>query len=946
MASPRFAKPLADYAEQVWQRLDDDVRSRWSTAEQAVIQQLIAVSPFIERCIDAQQEQALQFDAKQQVKVVPVAEYPNLIRDALQQCDDEQQAQLQLRRIRQRLMCSLAAADILGQLTLAEMLEHLSCLADSFIETTLNWLEARYRERHGTPVDEAGEAQSLLTIAMGKLGGCELNFSSDIDLIFCYPEQGETTGAKKSIDNSVFFTKLAQALVACLDTQTADGQVFRIDLRLRPFGQSGPLVASFAALEHYYQEQGRDWERYAMVKARLIGAVDDQSQALEAMLRPFVYRRYIDFSVIDALRKMKALIRQESARRGMHNNIKLGPGGIREIEFITQSFQLIRGGQERRLQTRSLYAALEMIESLGLLEQETVASLLQSYNYLRKVEHGLQQIDDEQTQRLPADELNQQRLAWICGYESWAACETEIKTRMEAVHHIFRAIIGDEALHEDESHSELQLLWQDLINDEDAIELLTDYCEADAEAIWLMVKQLRADFRRRGSGPRGRKAIAKLLPVLLEQILAQPQPKIMVERILQVLQRIASRTAYLELLLENPGAREQLLKLCRASAWMTEQIAQFPLLLDELIDPQHLYQLPSLTEYPKLLSEYLLRIPEQDLETQMDVLRQARQSLQLKIAAADISGALPLMKVSDHLSYLAEAVLAHVVQLAWQQLASKHGTPPNRSIENTGFAVLAYGKLGGLELGYGSDLDLVFVSDADYSDTTDGIKPIEVQQFYLRLAQRILHLFTTRTLIGILYDIDMRLRPSGKSGLLVSRCDTFNSYLEDAAWTWEKQALVRARPVYGPPELRAKLEGIRRSILMTPRDTDELKQDVLAMRQKMRSAAQPAPAGAFDLKQGYGGITDIEFMVQYLVLAYSSEYPGLGDFTDNIRILEQAGELELIKVELAEELIAAYQTLRQLQHELALDNQSSYVRTDISAVCSQVTSAWATIFQL
>lgn len=682
-----------------------------------------------------------------------------------------------------------------------------------------------------------------------------------------------------------------------------------------------------------------------MVKARLIGAPPVYGHELEAMLRPFVYRRYIDFSVIDALRKMKALIRQEARRRQLQHNIKLGPGGIREIEFIAQAFQLIRGGQERRLQTRSIYTALAVIEELGLLEPATVKTLIESYELLRKVEHSLQQIDDQQTQQLPQESRDQLRLQMMLDEPSWSATETRIHEAMQRVHEIFREVIGNED-HDDEPTSPLQMLWQDLADDEAALELISDYTEAPAEQVWQQLKSFRQDIRKRGSGPRGRKAIARLLPLLLERILSAPQPLELLTRVLTVLKRVVSRTAYLELLIENPGARDQLLKLCRASAWVTDQIATYPLLLDELIDPQHLYELPQLTDYPRLLDEYLLRIPEQDLETQMDVLRQARQALQLKVAAADISGALPLMKVSDHLSYLAEAVIADVVQLAWQQLASKHGTPPNQSIEDTGFAVMAYGKLGGLELGYGSDLDLVFICDADYSGQTDGIKPIEVQQFYLRLAQRILHLFTVRTMAGVLYDVDMRLRPSGKSGLLVSRLDSYHRYLAEEAWTWELQALVRARAVYGCQRVRQRLSELRESLLCQQRDKAELREQVVTMRKKMRDHLLAKHATGFDLKQGKGGIADIEFLVQYLVLQHSNDYPKLCHYTDNIRILECAGELGLLPENMATSLISSYQALRELQHELALDNQPSVTEIDVSQYTQAVTQAWLLVFDL
>ncbi|WP_417664842.1 bifunctional [glutamate--ammonia ligase]-adenylyl-L-tyrosine phosphorylase/[glutamate--ammonia-ligase] adenylyltransferase [Pseudidiomarina sp.] len=900
-----------------------------------------AISEFIARTVD-QQPEAINWQGDQ-VQLLKLSDYREILTQGLQECNDEAQAHRLVRRLRQQWYAGLAAADLLEQIPLKDMLAHISATADAFIEQSLAWLYPRLCGRFGTPRDSEHNALPLLVIGMGKLGGGELNFSSDIDLIFCYPEQGETDHARKPIENSVFFTRLAQALVTMLDQTTGDGRVFRVDLRLRPFGQSGPVVASLSALEYYYQEQGRDWERYAMVKARIIGAGDDYQQQLSALLRPFVYRRYIDFSAIDALRKMKSLITQEARRKGVERNIKLGAGGIREIEFIAQAFQLIRGGQQRQLQTQSIYGAYAAIAELGILSQQTVDELLDCYAKLRRMEHVLQQLNDEQTQTLPDDEERQKRIS-LAYEQPWSDIEKMIRTTMNLVHGHFKQVIGDPDA-EDEEAGELQLLWQDMIDDDTAVDVLIDVGlgKATAQLVWQQVNQLRKDVRERGSGPRGRKAMARLVPLLLERIVQFADSDSVLERVLHVLRKIMTRTAYVELLVENSGAREQLIKLCRASSWLTQQIALYPLLLDELIDPQHLYQLPQLTEYPQLLDEFMLRLPEQeiDLEAQMDALRQARQVLQLKVAAADISGALPLMKVSDHLSYLAEAIIAKVVRLAWFQLVEKHGAPPQRDADDMGFAVFAYGKLGGLELGYGSDLDLVFIADSDYEGETSGRKPIEVQQFYLRLAQRILHLFTTRTVVGTLYEVDMRLRPSGKAGLLVTRFDTFASYLAEDAWTWELQALVRARPVFGSPELCQKLVDLRRQRLGARRDRDVLKQQVIEMREKMRDHLEArVEAQEFDVKQGAGGITDLEFLVQYLVLRFAPEYPDLTVYTDNIRIIEQAGHLGLLTDLQTEQLISAYIAERQIIHQLALDDRGNVTRQNLAKHRHAVISAW------
>lgn len=905
---------------------------------------LCTISPFIERVL-TQQADALE-QLQSHGRITAAQSYLPQLTSALAQCSDEASAQRQLRCFRQRWYAEIAAADLLGWLPLQQALEHLTASADAFIIAAQQWLMPRFVERYGSPRDEQGELQQLAVIGMGKLGGGELNFSSDIDLIFCYAQQGETDHPRKPIENGVFFTRLAQALVALLDTVTADGRVFRVDLRLRPFGQSGPLVASLAALEYYYQEQGRDWERYAMVKARLIGANSQQQQELHSLLRPFVYRRYIDFSAIDSLRTMKQLITQESKRLGQQHNIKLGAGGIREIEFIAQVFQLIRGGQHRQLQTQSLYQAYAAITELELLSEQAVQELLNAYAYLRKVEHVLQQIDDQQTQTLPTDIDHQHRVAQAMGC-SWPQLLTRVQQVMATVHAQFREVIGNEVAEEEEI-GPLQLLWQDMIDDDTAQTIIAEHgvVGADAIAAWQQIQQLRQELRKRGSGPRGRKAMAKLLPILLQRTFASEQPLLLLERLLQLLKKISSRTAYIELLLENQGAREQLLKLCSASQWLSNHLANYPLLLDELIVPQQLYQLPDFQQYPQLLDEYLLRIPEHehDLEAQMNALRQARQVLQLKVAAADIAGQLALMKVSDHLSYLAEAMIARVVALAWQQLAEKHGVPPGRDITDTGFAVMAYGKLGGLELGYGSDLDLVFISDADYALETNGARPLEVQQFYLRLAQRVLHIFTTKTMIGTLYDVDLRLRPDGKSGLMVTRLSTYASYLAQDAWTWELQALVRARPVFGVEAMQQRLRDIRCELLQRPREQSQLRDEVLQMRSKMREHLLHSRADQFDLKQGVGGITDIEFLVQYVVLRYSNEHPQLAIYTDNIRILEQAAQCQLISHAAAQQLIDAYLAYRAEVHRLALDNQAALTSKTFSTERAAVEQLWQQFF--
>jgi glutamate-ammonia-ligase adenylyltransferase len=937
----KFDSYLETHSEPAWERFREAGEVSLTESQQQVLRALFAVSPFIARVAERYPNQFLAdfFANDGAISIDDCGVYESKLKKLLGECEDDRRAKYKLREYRHCVMAKLAAADILGQLSITEALRHFSIFADAAIEQSLSWAFKRLVAKHGTPRDSNGEAMPMLVIGMGKLGGRELNFSSDIDLIFAYPEQGETEGPGRNLEHSVFYKRLAQLFIALLDETTADGQVFRVDMRLRPFGQSGPLVTSINALEHYYQEQGRDWERYAMVKARLIGASAADEKTFYDLIRPFVYRRYIDFGAIEALRKMKLLITQETRRRGVKNNIKLGAGGIREVEFIVQAHQLIRGGQEKSLQTRSLYKAINGLVELELIEKERADKLIENYEFLRTIEHRLQQIDDAQTQQLPDDELGQERLRCMLGEADWASVQARVDDCMASIHEEFQQVVGEQS-EDDEEEQSLQVLWQDMLEDDAAIEILEAEGVDEPERLWRLINDFRQESRRRSSGPRGRAAMARLMPMMLRHAVQHQHPERLLERLLSIIKAIMSRTAYIELLAENPGARAQLCKLCMASPWISNQLAQHPLLLDELIDPQQLYTLPESKNYDALLREYLIRIPEQDLETQMDALRQAKQALQLKIAAADISNVLELMNVSDHLSALAEAIIHEVIGLAWYQLTQKHGKPEGTSVENTGFGVMAYGKLGGEELGYGSDLDLVFVTDSTYEGVTDGNKPIEVQQFYLRLAQRVLHLFTTRTTAGVLYDVDLRLRPSGQSGLLVTRVKSYARYLHDDAWTWELQALVRARPVYGSNSIRDTLMDIRRAALMQPRDDESLKKDIVSMRRKMKHHLSASRMDAFDLKQDDGGIADIEFITQYLVLKYAHTHPSLCRYSDNIRLLTEAQQEHLLDDVDAQNLVNAFQIFRCESHALALQGEQLLEKHNLDAERQAVIRCW------
>ncbi|RLM24231.1 bifunctional glutamine synthetase adenylyltransferase/deadenyltransferase [Brenneria alni] len=871
--------------------------------------------------------------------------YPDGLSQALTEVDDETALMKVLRQFRRRMLVRIAWSQALRTSTTEQTLRQLSELAETLIISARDWLYQACCREWGTPVNAQGIPQPLLILGMGKLGGGELNFSSDIDLIFVYPENGQTQGGRRELDNAQFFTRLGQRLIKVLDQPTVDGFVYRVDMRLRPFGDSGPLVLSFAAMEDYYQEQGRDWERYAMVKARLLGRTDDAySQELRSTLRPFVFRRYIDFSVIQSLRNMKVMIACEVRRRDLHNNIKLGAGGIREIEFITQVFQLIRGGREPGLQQRALLPTLHHIGVLGLLPQPQVIELSEAYRFLRRLENLLQAIADEQTQTLPDDELNQLRLAWGMGLNDWTGLQQALLQHTLSVRRVFDDLIGDDAPDNNDiaEHSSYCSLWQDRLDEADLALLTPHLTESVREKLLREIIDFHHDVSKRTIGPRGRDVLDQLMPNLLAEVCARQDADTLLSRLTPLLLGIVTRTTYLELLLESRAALAQLLRLCAASPMVASQLARYPLLLDELLDSATLYQPIAPEAYADELRQYLMRVPEEDEEQQLEAVRQFKQAQLLRIAAGDIAGVLPVMKVSDHLTYLAEAIIAAVVQQAWGLMVARYGQPAHlQQREGRGFAVIAYGKLGGWELGYGSDLDLVFLLDCPPDVMTDGERSIDGRQFYLKLAQRVMHLFSTRTSSGILYEVDARLRPSGAAGMLVSTVEAFDDYQHNEAWTWEHQALVRARMVYGESGVQQQFETIRRSILCRERDTHRLRTEVREMREKMRQHLANKDKTLFDLKTDAGGITDIEFIVQYLVLRYASQQPRLTRWSDNVRILEMMAQYGVMEESEANALRLAYVTLRNELHHLALQEISGRVSQDkFMAERQQVLQSW------
>lgn len=862
-------------------------------------------------------------------------DYQNVLAEKLNQADDDAGLHRILRQFRQREQVRLIWRDLTRTNDMRETTRELSWLADACVEQALNWLYQQATERWGVPygTDPRGQRrqQKLVVLGMGKLGANELNLSSDIDLIFVYPENGETEGTKKCLENQDFFIRLGKKLIQALDNTTIDGFVFRVDMRLRPFGSAGPLAISFDAMEGYYQEHGREWERYAMIKARVMAGDQEAGAELMDILRPFVYRKYIDFSAFDSLREMKEMISREVRRKGLNNNVKLGSGGIREVEFIAQVFQLLRGGRDNRLQQRELCNILPLLpEAVGMPEQAS-AELMEAYFFLRNAEHAIQAVADKQTQELPADEQGQIRLAFSMGFASWEQFAEALEQHREKVRIHFADLIApsEESSEEsDKSCDKVWLhLWNDDLDDEQAITCLQEQGFDQPEDAWKSLSDLRNSRTVQMLQQIAQERLIAVLPKLLQEISAVENSAETLGRVLQLIQAVLRRSAYLVLLAENPVALQQLVLLCSQSSWFSEKLAKQPILLDELIDPNSLYAPPDKEKLNNELRQQLLRIPEEDTEQLMDTLRYFKNAHVLKVAASEITGALPLMKVSDYLTWTAEVILEAVIDIAWRLMTEKHGLPQKTAGVpcNPDFIVLGYGKMGGIELSYGSDLDLVFIHDADPNLYTDGDKQIANSVFFTRLGQKIIHILNTFTTSGQLYEVDMRLRPSGNSGMLVSSLKAFSDYQEKEAWTWEHQALVRARVVAGDPQLAERFQIVRAEILERKRDPATLLQEVTEMREKMRQhlGSKESDGDVFHLKHDRGGIVDIEFMVQYLVLRFAPEQSDLYTYTDNIRILDAAEQAELLNAEQAESLREAYKAFRAAGHRQTLQDLSS-----------------------
>ncbi len=872
-------------------------------------------SRYLERSLTAQPRLLEGVDLRAPCQVTWAADDATLTRENMQQ---------RLRRLRQQTMAAIIVRDLTGWADLAEVTQAMTRLAECTIHAALEWVKHDLAQTLGTPRGPTGLAQQLHVVGMGKLGGGELNVSSDIDLVFIYPEEGDTDGAR-SLSNHEYFSRAGRALISLLAEPTGDGFVFRVDMRLRPYGDSGPLVASFDMLENYLVTQGREWERYAWIKGRVL--TGDQGNELMALVRPFVFRRHLDYSAFASMRELHGQIRSEVTRRDMAGNIKLGRGGIREIEFIAQVYQLIRGGHDAALRRQPTLEVLALLAGRSLLPATVTAELTQIYVFLRNLEHRLQYLDDQQTHSLPAHFDDQARIAHSMRYADYDAFMAVLTAHREAVARHFDAIFTAAP---GEQHA-LASLWTNS-NDGDAaaaVAQLTALGYQRAAELQARIAHLRESARYRQMPAGSQSRFDRLIPLAIESAATGGNPDTTLERLLTFLEGIGRRESYLALLEEYPQAREQLTALMRASPWVAQYLTQHPILLDELLDARALHTPP---DWPALAAGLSAAVDgmDGDTERQLDVLRHFKHAQTLRLVAQDLAGGLPLETLSDHLSDLACVVLNETVRQAWLGVRQRHRDAP-------AFAVIGYGKLGGKELGYASDLDLVYLFDDDAPGAIEN---------YSRLAQRIGTWLNSTTAAGQLYETDLRLRPDGDSGLLVSSLQRFREYQSSRAWVWEHQALTRARFVAGDAAIGAAFEVLRREVLRRPRALPALRNDIVAMREKMH-AAHPNRSELFDVKHDRGGIVDVEFMVQYLVLGHTHWHEALTGNIGNLALLKLAATLGLIGHAGADAAHAAYREFRYLQHTLRLQGEA-YARVPAPSVADHaaaVRALWKTVME-
>ncbi len=869
-----------------------------------------------------------------------LSHYQTLVADVVTAAKDETTLMSSLRQLRQQEMLRIAWRDLHVLANTETILHELTYFAEAVVSVTLQTLEQQQAEIYGMPQNADAEPLSLLVFAMGKMGGGELNFSSDIDLIFTYAEDGETPGPRRQ-SYYEFYLAVIRKLVKVLDEVTADGFVYRVDTRLRPFGVSGPLAMSFSGIEQYYQRQGRDWERYAMIKARLISGSDSEKKFLQAMLTPFVYRRYLDFSMLDSIREMKAMISAQMKRKRMTNNVKLGPGGIREIEFIGQTLQLIRAGREPELRQRSIIQVLTLLAEKNYLKAQEVEQLIQAYWFLRKLENRLQIFSDKQTHTLPDDALMQQRLCLAMQIDGWEELLQQLASHQKSVDKVFQNLVAPEDEQHKPSVSAFAIFWSDMAASDEEAESLRHYLEdlgySETQEIVDLLNELRNRSLVKQLGADSARLLMQLMQSLLEKVADYPQPNILFDRVCRVIKALAGRKVYLSMLYEYPAVQLQMLTLCAASEWFTNRLTKYPILLDSLLSTAERFRQDY--DVQQLLALEMQRITDNDLEQQMDRMRQFKRQMVFTVAILDVFYDEPVETVSDHLTELANTLLASILDYSWQAMVEKYGKPSYVIEGDTFFpamSIVAYGKMGGNELGYGSDLDIIFIHNSAGSKQQTqiqqgkGEKSIDNQVFFARVAQRVIQYLNTQTYSGMLYEADTRLRPNGQSGLMVSSTAAFEQYQHEKAWTWEHQALIRARFVtdnlQGNALIEPEFDRIRRSVLSAVRDKDLLLSEVVEMREKMRKHLT-SRAKNFDIKQDAGGLVDIEFMTQAGVLIHAEKHADCIQHTATLELINELAKIGWYPMAEADNLKDAYRYFRKLKNwqNLACDADESQV---------------------
>ena len=867
-----------------------------SSLQTSYVQRLEDCSPFMARLLGKDSELLGDLLKHSDISYTLLEMQQFLARQVITNENDLKRA---LRLLRQSVLSRTILRDLNGLADLNEVMLTTTQLAEFSIQTAIVYYQSWMEEKFGIPLSNKAEPQSLIVVGMGKLGGYELNVSSDVDLIFAYEQVGQTSGAN-TISNQDFFTRLGKKVIAALDEVTEDGFVFRVDMRLRPFGSEGSLVSNLDALEEYYQNIGREWERYAWIKGRVVFGSQD---AITQLLKPFIFRKYLDYGSFANMRELKLQIQRDVVKKGVEDNIKLGRGGIREIEFIAQVFQLIRGGQDASLQIKPTLSTLKLLKIKGLLSEKACTELTLAYHFLRNLEHRLMYVEDQQTQDLPKNETAQNRIAKAMNFVSWQDFLLALNQHREIVQanfdDIFNEVKSSEITHS-EHYKTAKAIWNEEFDDATAVLAFVEMGFSHADISLKQLQQLHQSHRYKQLPEQSRQRFNALLPMVIEVASKLEQPDNALWRSMDLLDAICRRASYLALLAEYPQALDLVVKLCGVSAWCAQYLTQHPIVLDELLDEQSLYAAPDFTAMREELLQNMTALTG-DTERQMDAMRQFKHAAVFRFAAQDIAGELKLETLSDYLSALADLILEVSLTVIWQTFKFKH-------IDHPKFAVIGYGKLGGKELGYASDLDIIFL----YDDDIDGAGEI-----YGRFAQRINNWFNSLTAAGLLYETDLQLRPDGNSGLLVSSMEAFRDYQLNRAWVWEHQALTRARFVAGDEKIGAAFETVRIQVIRQLRDAIKLREEVVSMRLKMRTANQNV-SKLFDIKLDQGGIVDVEFIVQYLVLANASQYPELTNNDGNIALLKTLGSIGLIDANLARKVGDAYREYRRLQHAARL----------------------------